>query len=143
TASEGDHANAVLGLAISAFLGGVFWFFRSEERRARAFLAWLATHRGALEDGMAMYEGKRITRETEVVRFQACLSFLVLTIKSPSRYYVKAGDNPFLAGRAYSAVTLLLGWWGIPWGPIYTLQTLVRNLRGGYRQTVSDLIGGI
>jgi hypothetical protein len=28
-------------------------------------------------------------------------------------------------------VTWLLGWWGIPWGPFYTLQALVQNLRGG------------
>jgi hypothetical protein len=25
----------------------------------------------------------------------------------------------------------VLGWWGIPWGPLYTVQSLVRNTRGG------------
>jgi hypothetical protein len=29
------------------------------------------------------------------------------------------------------ALTSLLGWWGIPWGPIYSIQSLVTNFRGG------------
>ena len=31
----------------------------------------------------------------------------------------------------HSLITLLLGWWGIPWGPIRTVQALYINLRGG------------
>jgi len=34
----------------------------------------------------------------------------------------------------------VLGWWGIPWGPIYTVQVLLNNLRGGVKQTVGDLL---
>ncbi|WP_245840625.1 hypothetical protein [Ohtaekwangia koreensis] len=28
-------------------------------------------------------------------------------------------------------MTFLLGWWGIPWGPIYSIGSLVHNLNGG------------
>ena len=31
----------------------------------------------------------------------------------------------------FTAISLLVGWWGIPWGPIYTVQTMVMNLKGG------------
>src|SRR5438876_758130 len=31
----------------------------------------------------------------------------------------------------WSLLTAVLGWWGVPWGPIFTIQTLVRNARGG------------
>ena len=31
----------------------------------------------------------------------------------------------------YTLISLLAGWWGIPWGPIYTITSLVTNLRGG------------
>jgi len=27
--------------------------------------------------------------------------------------------------------SLLFGWWGIPWGPFWTVQTVWRSLRGG------------
>src|SRR5712691_4447206 len=34
----------------------------------------------------------------------------------------------------WSLLTGLVGWWGIPWGPIFTIQTLVRNARGGRQE---------
>jgi hypothetical protein len=37
------------------------------------------------------------------------------------------------AGHAiqYSLISLLFGWWGIPWGPIWTISTIVTNAGGG------------
>ncbi|MFQ6403237.1 J domain-containing protein [Methylophilus sp. 'Pure River'] len=32
-----------------------------------------------------------------------------------------------------SLVTWLFGWWGLPWGPIYSIQTLLVNMFGGKR----------
>jgi len=31
----------------------------------------------------------------------------------------------------FTILTMLLGWWGIPWGPIYTIGSIFRNLSGG------------
>jgi hypothetical protein len=31
----------------------------------------------------------------------------------------------------YSAISVLAGWWGIPWGIVWTLHALANNLRGG------------
>jgi len=38
-------------------------------------------------------------------------------------------------GRAWraSALTWLLGWWGVPWGPYWTVKALWRNMLGGER----------
>ena len=33
----------------------------------------------------------------------------------------------------------VLGWWGIPWGPIWTISTIVTNLRGG-RDVTNDVV---
>ena len=30
-----------------------------------------------------------------------------------------------------SAITWVLGWWGIPWGPIYSIQAIYNNMVGG------------
>lgn len=30
-----------------------------------------------------------------------------------------------------SAITWVLGWWGIPWGPIWSLEAIAKNLFGG------------
>lgn len=34
-------------------------------------------------------------------------------------------------GLGYSLLTLCLGWWGIPWGPIYSIGSLYTNFTGG------------
>jgi len=31
----------------------------------------------------------------------------------------------------WSLLTGVLGWWGIPWGPIFTFQSIFRNFKGG------------
>jgi hypothetical protein len=38
-------------------------------------------------------------------------------------------------------VTVLLGWWGVPFGPVFTCVALYRNLRGGHEHTVGQLLG--
>jgi hypothetical protein len=35
-------------------------------------------------------------------------------------------------------VSLLLGWWGVPWGLIYTPLTLWSNLSGGREVTAGE-----
>jgi hypothetical protein len=66
------------------------------------------------------------------VIFQYCISILVLTFKRPSRIeYIPPGRDGAWQALGYSVVSLFLGWWGIPWGPIWTVTTLVKNLRGG------------
>ena len=36
-------------------------------------------------------------------------------------------------GFKWTLVSALFGWWGFPWGPIYTLQAIGRNSAGGYQ----------
>lgn len=44
------------------------------------------------------------------------------------------------ARRAYknSVITWILGWWGIPWGPIYSIQAIARNMLGGEQPPLSN-----
>lgn len=73
-----------------------------------------------------------IARGARFVAYQWCLSLLVVTLKRGTRiYYLKPGETGFLPGFFWSAFTLVAGWWGFPWGPIYTIGSLWTNLRGG------------
>jgi len=66
------------------------------------------------------------------VIFTYCISILVMTFKRPSKvYFLKAGESGFVHGLPYLLISLLLGWWGIPWGPIYTLEAILNSLSGG------------
>ena len=59
-------------------------------------------------------------------------SAFVITMREPAVY---TGTLQQLESRARSVLThnLLLGWWGFPWGPIWTSMALSRN-SGAIRQ---------
>jgi hypothetical protein len=66
------------------------------------------------------------------VIFQYCISIAVMTFKRASDiYFIKANDSTFGVSIGYTLTSLLLGWWGIPWGPIYTIGAIGTNLSGG------------
>lgn len=66
------------------------------------------------------------------VMFQYCISIIVLTFKRSSGVYFIPGDKSTLPyALPWIGLTLLLGWWGIPWGPIYTIGTTATNFGGG------------
>jgi hypothetical protein len=45
-----------------------------------------------------------------------------------------------MKGLPFSLLSLFLGWWGIPWGPIYTVQALWVNFSGGKDVTREILV---
>lgn len=60
------------------------------------------------------------------------ISIIVLTFKRTSDiYFVRQNEKAVVKGLPYTILSFLLGWWGIPWGPIYTIQGLAKNLSGG------------
>jgi hypothetical protein len=75
---------------------------------------------------------REVDRGGKFVIYRYCISVIFLTYKQPSEIYLVRGGE-YMKGRGvfFSLVTFLLGWWGIPWGPIYTVQVLFSNLRGG------------
>lgn len=78
------------------------------------------------------------------VYYKYTISVVVLTLRRASNiYFIKPGESAVTKGLACTGATLLLGWWGIPWGPIFTVGTLWTNLRGGVDVTAQavNLLG--
>lgn len=70
------------------------------------------------------------------VMFTYTISIIVMTFKRSSDiYFVKAGESATVKGLPFTFLSLVLGWWGIPWGPIYTIGSLFTNLGGGKNVT--------
>lgn len=66
------------------------------------------------------------------VFYKYTISAVVITFRRSSDIYlVRAGESRVVKGLGWTALTLLLGWWGIPWGPIFSIGSLWTNLRGG------------
>jgi hypothetical protein len=66
------------------------------------------------------------------VIYQYCISILILTFRRSSDvYFIRYEENAIVKGLPFTFLSLVLGWWGIPWGPIYTVQSIWVNFKGG------------
>jgi len=66
------------------------------------------------------------------VTFSYTISIVVMTFKMNSApVHVGKGEGTFFKALPYTLITLVLGWWGIPWGPIYSIMSIVENSSGG------------
>jgi hypothetical protein len=66
------------------------------------------------------------------VFYEYCISLVVVTLRRPSALHVlPVGSRGVLRGVPYVLVSLLLGWWALPWGIVYTPLSLITNLTGG------------
>jgi len=73
-----------------------------------------------------------IQRGAKLVCYQYCISILVVTFRRSSNvYYIPAGESAISKGLPWTLLSLVAGWWGIPWGPIFTIQSLITNFQGG------------
>jgi hypothetical protein len=70
------------------------------------------------------------------VFFELCISLLIVTWRWASDIYLLHPRERGLArGLPYTLLTLFLGWWGLPWGLVYTPRALFANLTGGHDVT--------
>jgi hypothetical protein len=84
-------------------------------------------------DGMSAED---LQREEEkggrFIYFAYTISLIILTFKRTSGVYlVKNGESIPAKSLPFTILSALFGWWGIPFGPKYTIESIRTNLRGG------------
>ncbi len=89
----------------------------------------------------------QINRELEsgekFVIYQYTISIIVMTFRRSSDvYFIRSGENVTVKGLGFTFLSLIFGWWGIPWGPIYTIGSIFNNLSGG-KDVTSEIIQSI
>jgi hypothetical protein len=85
-----------------------------------------------LEDYSAEEIREEIERGARIVSYAWCVSLLIITFRRGTRpYLIKGGHSRLAPGLPWALLTLLLGWWGFPWGLVYTPAALWKTLRGG------------
>jgi hypothetical protein len=93
-----------------------------------------------IEGIQGMTEGEikfEVMRGGRFVYYMYCFSALIVTFRQPSKiYFLRAGESRIIKGLPFTLLTLVAGWWGIPWGPIYSVQCIAKNLCGGEDVTV-------
>jgi hypothetical protein len=84
-------------------------------------------------EGLAVDDiNRELSNGAKFVVFQYCFSIIVMTFKRGSDiYFIKVGESTVNHSIGFTLITLIFGWWGIPWGPIYSIGALYSNLTGG------------
>jgi hypothetical protein len=73
-----------------------------------------------------------LQRGARFVIFQYAVSVVVMSFKRPSSiYFIRAGEKTIGKSIGFTLLTLIAGWGGIPWGPVYSVQALATNFKGG------------
>jgi len=105
------------------------------------FTAWLVTNAEKIRSNqLAFYRSQRITLDTELVRHHLVFSALILSCRMQTRCIIKGKEPRFWNALAACLYTLFYGWWGIPFGIIWTPVALVKNLAGSTTVRVSELL---
>lgn len=84
-------------------------------------------------------EGLRVSQVRDLVYqggkfvvFPYTVSLVLMTLKRSSDiYFIRPGENTFKYSYGFVFLNLLVGWWGIPWGPIYTIGSAYHHVVGG------------
>ena len=75
---------------------------------------------------------RKVAEGGRFVYFGFSISLVVVTLKRTSGVYlVHASENAVTKGIPFTILSFLFGWWGIPYGPKYTIQSISSNLAGG------------
>ena len=72
-----------------------------------------------------------LQRGGKFVVYQYCVSIIVMTFRRSSDIcFIKPGESAVTRGLPWTLLTLVAGWWGIPWGLVFTPIQIARNLYG-------------
>lgn len=62
--------------------------------------------------------------------------------RSAGLRYIRSTDGPGLYAWPWTLLSMVVGWWGIPWGIFFTIGTLYTNCMGG-KDVTADLLASV
>lgn len=69
---------------------------------------------------------------SKLIVYQYCISVGIMTFNRRSAIYlIKNDESTLIKGLKYSLISFIFGWWGVPFGPIYTVSSISTNFKGG------------
>ena len=83
-----------------------------------------------------------VNRGGKFVVYQFSISALIVSFMLRTNpCLIRADENRVFRGLPWTLLSLVLGWWGIPWGPIYTVRSMWANFHGG--EDVTTTVAGV
>ncbi|HEV7783402.1 MAG TPA: hypothetical protein VGO58_19135 [Chitinophagaceae bacterium] len=95
-------------------------------------------------DGMSAEDLQQEVQEGgRFVFYPYTISLVLVTFKRVSGVYLVRGkDNKMAKALPFTLLSVLFGWWGIPFGPKYTIEAIRTNIKGG-RDVTEDVMATV
>jgi len=75
----------------------------------------------------------------KIVIYGYCISIVAMTFRRiSSPHYIEPYERLSKYRLKYNLLSLTFGWWGLPWGPIYTIDMIKINFKNGGGLDVTD-----
>ena len=86
---------------------------------------------------------EEVQKGGKFVVYQYCISIFIMTFTRPSEiHFIRAGESRLGPGVPYILASMVLGWWGFPFGLIFTPIAIVTDLCGG-KDVTPEIVGKI
>jgi hypothetical protein len=113
----------------------------ANERLSRdRLLEWINNNESKILSGGAEYNGVIVNKDTVLVKYCIVYSAVIFTRKTFSNYCIKGSSRSVRVGILSTLFNLFMGWWGVPWGLIYTPQSLYLNIAKMLSVSVAQVI---
>ena len=104
----------------------------------RRFSKFLAKNAEALMNGSSLeFEGDTYRYDTALVQYQFAVSLISVSMTRGTSLRPKKDKVKMLIFCTF--ISLFGGWWGIPWGPYYTVVSFINNAKAK-EVTIQQLI---
>lgn len=128
------------GLVITGFIMVAILGVKGDTA-SKELIGFILLNSERLQNGETLdYLGSPINTETRLVRYRYCFSYIIATSTRSSGLYI-LGSRQALKWRLMCIFsTLFAGWWGFPWGPVKTVQSIFADTVSG--GDLSDTVSG-
>ncbi len=98
------------------------------KNKLKRFAEFLQMNSMAILSGATLeFEDREYSAETELVQYQWCISIIVMTFVRVTSFKIQDRDSS--SAVMSNLLTIFGGWWGVPWGPIRSIQCLAGNCK--------------
>ncbi len=127
----------IVFLVLASWIGALVLNLK-EKKRSDRFNKFLAENAEALMNGSSLeFDGDTYRYDTALVQYQFAVSVISMSMTRGTSLRPKKDKIWLLI--ICTLISALGGWWGIPWGPYYTVVSFINNAKAK-EVTVQQLI---
>ncbi len=128
----------IIVLLVVASWIGAFVLNLRENDRSKRFRQFLVENAEALMNGSGRdFEGYTYKLDTKLVQYQFAVSVISMSMTRGTSFHPSEKKRGLLI--VCTLISAFGGWWGIPWGPYYTVVSFINNAKA-QEVTVQQLI---